>query len=130
MIQWSLYFNVVVAIVIQNFIKMTERSVIEKILEKHNLPVPQNTKTFSKGAYKMEFQQENIIQSQDKIPSTSNKFQCDYCTRGFTELRNLFWHVRIVRGKSEAQLLVRYQGLHAHSYSFLGDIRTRCIYCI
>ena len=49
-----------------------------------------------KSQNKSQITPENIIQSQDKTTPTSKAFQCDYCTRGFTELRNLFWHVRIV----------------------------------
>ena len=52
----------------------------------------------------MELQHENIIQSQDKKPSTSNSviyytskdFHCSFCTKGFTDKRNLVRHVRVV----------------------------------
>ena len=46
--------------------------------------------------YEMELQQENIIQSQDKKTSTSKEFHCCYCTKGFTERKNLVRHVRVV----------------------------------
>ena len=46
--------------------------------------------------YKMELQQENEIQSQDKIPSTSKELHCNYCTRRFTEQKNLTRHVSVV----------------------------------
>ena len=46
--------------------------------------------------YEMELQQENTIQSQDKIPSTSKELHCNYCTRRFTEQKNLTRHVSVV----------------------------------
>ena len=44
----------------------------------------------------MELQQENVIQSQDKIPSTSKELHCNYCPRKFNEQRDLVGHVSII----------------------------------
>ena len=44
----------------------------------------------------MELQKENIIRSQDKKPSTPKEFQCNYCTRSYTQSRYLTRHVSVV----------------------------------
>ena len=47
----------------------------------------------------MEQQQENILQSQDKIPSSSKEVHCNYCPRRFTEQRDLVRHISIIHHK-------------------------------
>ena len=44
----------------------------------------------------MELHQENIIQSQDNQQSKSKNVHCDYCSRKFTEQKNLARHVSVV----------------------------------
>ena len=45
---------------------------------------------------KMELQQENIIQSQNKKSLTSKELKCNYCAMRFTEQRDLVRHVSII----------------------------------
>ena len=44
----------------------------------------------------MELQQENSYQSQDNQKSKSKNVQCDYCSKKFTEQKNLARHVSVV----------------------------------
>ena len=44
----------------------------------------------------MELPKENIIQLQDIKPLKLKEFHCSYCTKGFTERKNLVRHVRVV----------------------------------
>ena len=44
----------------------------------------------------MELQEENTVQSQDKIPSTSKEFHCNQCPRKYTQSQNLARHVSVV----------------------------------
>ena len=46
--------------------------------------------------YKMELQEENTIQSQDKIPLTPKEFHCNHCPKKYAQTQNLALHVSVV----------------------------------
>ena len=76
--------------------------------------------------YNMELQQKDIIQSQDKKPSTSKEFHCSYCTKGFTVSKNLVRHVKVVHHNVRPFSCEDCKKAFASKQELVGHSKKRC----